>query len=207
MENVYNLNISTNDEDKFYVNGLIAILSRHFLISQGIDLRIRTININFIATSKSDSCRNLLPFITNEAKCIYFFIIENGVRALNKGKVCDENFNIIYRTESVDSVVKKINTAIIDFLSRDSYNQQKKYTSSCESCSSVRLTHSEYQVLNFIQKENTITEISYILNKSAKTIHGQKKNAMKKLGVASNHALYELLRKKISTPYLISQTK
>ena len=55
MENVYNLNISTNDEDKFYVNGLIAILSRHFLISQGIDLRIRTININFIATSKSDS--------------------------------------------------------------------------------------------------------------------------------------------------------
>lgn len=107
MENVYNLNISTNDEDKFYVNGLIAILSRHFLISQGIDLRIRTININFIATSKSDSCRNLLPFITNEAKCIYFFIIENGVRALNKGKVCDENFNIIYRTESVDSVVKK----------------------------------------------------------------------------------------------------
>lgn len=207
MENVYNLNISANDEDKFYVNGLIAILSRHFLISQGIDFSVKTININFISTSKSDSCRNLLPFITDEARCIYFFIIENSGRALHKEKSCGENFNIIYRTESVNSVVKKINNAIIEFLSRASDNQQKRYTSSCESCSSVRLTYSEYQVLNLIQKENTITEISYILNKSAKTIHGQKKNAMKKLGVVSNHALYELLRQKISTPYLISQTK
>lgn len=207
MKNYYNFNISTNDDNRFYLNGLFSILSNNFQLESNIQLGDKTINLKFISTAKSDTCKSLLSLITTESKFIYFFIIDNNDSSVLKSKTCCEKLNIIYRDDSVNSVILKIKDGILNFLSRSSDIYDKYCLSSCIACSNVRLTYSEYQVLNLIQKENTITEISYILNKSAKTIHGQKKNAMRKLGVKSNHALYELLRHKRNTPYLISQIR
>lgn len=52
------------------------------------------------------------------------------------------------------------------------------------------LSPREYEVLRFFSEGNTVTEIAALLNRSKQTISSQKKNAMLKLGLATDAELF-----------------
>lgn len=197
------LTITIIDNDIFFKDSLHLLLEHHF---KNKDIKIRFTgpdhkfpqhsDLLFLSTSYATNNLILLPFFCRSFMGMHFQIIEQENNHEKEGVIhsCIKEWPIISRKDAVSIVIDKINQSL------DLYNEKTRMYSErnymqCHICSKYKLAPQENEVIRLIAKEKTLTVISNILKRSVKTVHSQKKSAMKKLGVGSNFELYTLLRK------------
>lgn len=122
-----------------------------------------------------------------------FIILKSRYVRRPRGVVLGEVVRVLYKDDETADIKRKIRAALMSWFSTKSAAIDlpvSGVSDDRDDVSLMMLTRSERVVVSLFEEGFTGKNISQILNKSEKTISGQKRAAMRKLGVYSDVALF-----------------
>lgn len=183
------LTISLNDHNSYFLAGLQYGLIEYFTAQNiQVDIFIGYSNgkpdIIFQALRLGENANFCHYFSADAPQPMYFIIrdkLENNFAPPNH---CITNSGTLYRNESLDNMLEKVKLA----MQFRSLSQEMAHH--CPVCHPKNLTERERQVLHYLRKGISQSNIAVILQLKAKTVNSHKCSAMKKLNFTRNSELF-----------------
>lgn len=183
------LHILLNDRDHYFLTGLQHGLSEYFAA--------QNTQVNFfrgLSTNKPDiifqavqqgEVRNICRhFLTEEPQPLYFVIRDKTQRHFPSHTRCIARSTTLYRDQNMNDIVEKVKLA----MQPQALPQEKRGT--CPACHRQDLTERERQVLRYLRRGVSQSQIAIYLQLTVKTVHSHKRSAMKKLNFTRTNELF-----------------
>lgn len=196
MDEVTELRVIFEDDDRAYVQGLCLLLEEIF-IYHGIKLQCinnessiispADIYVVYLMAGMEKICRP--EFKLRKENCVFIFISEGlNNPDIHMLPVCIQNNIFLRRNESLDVVRYKLRYAW-------SYLRQKHFDAEdlCRHCQPVSLTKAELLVAQNICRGYTLNQIALATLSTPKTISTHKRNIMNKLNLHSDVELLNFI--------------
>ncbi|AHM72847.2 LuxR family transcriptional regulator [Yersinia hibernica] len=189
------------DNDKYQTLGMVAIVKRIFT-SLGFKKELKfyrkafySADIIFIGVDEFSFFEALKRLDKAPSEADVFLICDARLNSFLQGIPRFSNVTIIFREDSVDTVTNKIATVFkrkIRGLKENLADRKSTKVLSLPSSERQYLTPNENIVLKLFNEGFSGGDIARILKKSEKTVSGQKRSAMKKLGARTDVELIKM---------------
>ncbi len=189
------------DNDKYQTLGMVAIVKKIFT-SLGFKKEIKfyrksfySADIIFIGVDEFSFFDALKSLDRSPSEADIFLICDARLNSFLQGIPRFSNVTMIFREDSLEAVTNKISTVFKRKLRGLKENlTERKNTNVLSLASSERqyLTPNENIVLKLFNEGFSGGDIARILKKSEKTVSGQKRSAMKKLGARTDVELIKM---------------
>ncbi|CNH93084.1 LuxR family regulatory protein [Yersinia bercovieri] len=189
------------DNDKYQTLGMVAIVKKIFT-SLGFKKEIKfyrksfySADIIFIGVDEFSFFDALKSLDRSPSEADVFLICDARLNSFLQGIPRFSNVTMIFREDSLEAVTNKISTVFKRKLRGLKENlTERKNTNVLSLASSERqyLTPNENIVLKLFNEGFSGGDIARILKKSEKTVSGQKRSAMKKLGARTDVELIKM---------------
>ncbi|EPS8494246.1 LuxR C-terminal-related transcriptional regulator [Yersinia enterocolitica] len=189
------------DNDKYQTLGMVAIVKRIFT-SLGFKKEIKfyrkafySADIIFIGVDEFSFFDALKRLDKAPSEADVFLICDARLNSFLQGIPRFSNVTMIFREDGVDTVTNKITTVFKRKLRglKDNLSERKSTrVLSLPSSERQYLTPNENIVLKLFNEGFSGGDIAKILKKSEKTVSGQKRSAMKKLGARTDVELIKM---------------
>ncbi|WP_186369356.1 helix-turn-helix transcriptional regulator [Yersinia bercovieri] len=189
------------DNDKYQTLGMVAIVKKIFT-SLGFKKEIKfyrksfySADMIFIGVDEFSFFDALKSLDRSPSEADVFLICDARLNSFLQGIPRFSNVTMIFREDSLEAVTNKISTVFKRKLRGLKENlTERKNTNVLSLASSERqyLTPNENIVLKLFNEGFSGGDIARILKKSEKTVSGQKRSAMKKLGARTDVELIKM---------------
>lgn len=189
------------DNDKYQTLGMVAIVKKIFT-SLGFKKEIKfyrkafySADIIFIGVDEFSFFDALKRLDKAPSEADVFLICDARLNSFLQGIPRFSNVTMIFREDCVDTVTNKITTVFKRKLRglKDNLSERKSTrVLSLPSSERQYLTPNENIVLKLFNEGFSGGDIARILKKSEKTVSGQKRSAMKKLGARTDVELIKM---------------
>ncbi|CNE89496.1 LuxR family regulatory protein [Yersinia bercovieri] len=189
------------DNDKYQTLGMVTIVKKIFT-SLGFKKEIKfyrksfySADIIFIGVDEFSFFDALKSLDRSPSEADVFLICDARLNSFLQGIPRFSNVTMIFREDSLEAVTNKISTVFKRKLRGLKENlTERKNTNVLSLASSERqyLTPNENIVLKLFNEGFSGGDIARILKKSEKTVSGQKRSAMKKLGARTDVELIKM---------------
>ncbi|HDO7716453.1 TPA: helix-turn-helix transcriptional regulator, partial [Yersinia enterocolitica] len=189
------------DNDKYQTLGMVAIVKKIFT-SLGFKKEIKfyrkafySADIIFIGVDEFSFFDALKRLDKAPSEADVFLICDARLNSFLQGIPRFSNVTMIFREDGVDTVTNKITTVFKRKLRglKDNLSERKSTrVLSLPSSERQYLTPNENIVLKLFNEGFSGGDIAKILKKSEKTVSGQKRSAMKKLGARTDVELIKM---------------
>ncbi|WP_050098982.1 MULTISPECIES: LuxR family transcriptional regulator [Yersinia] len=189
------------DNDKYQTLGMVAIVKKIFT-SLGFKKEIKfyrkafySADVIFIGVDEFSFFEALKRLDKAPSEADVFLICDARLNSFLQGIPRFSNVTMIFREDSVDTATNKITTVLKRRLRgiKDNFTERKvTKVLSLESAERQYLTPNENIVLKLFNEGFSGGDIARILKKSEKTVSGQKRSAMKKLGARTDVELIKM---------------
>ncbi|CFQ32283.1 LuxR family regulatory protein [Yersinia bercovieri] len=189
------------DNDKYQTLGMVAIVKKIFT-SLGFKKEIKfyrksfySADMIFIGVDEFSFFDALKSLDRSPSEADVFLICDARLNSFLQGIPRFSNVTMIFREDSLEAVTNKISTVFKRKLRGLKENlTERKNTNVLRLASSERqyLTPNENIVLKLFNEGFSGGDIARILKKSEKTVSGQKRSAMKKLGARTDVELIKM---------------
>ncbi|MBB6117920.1 DNA-binding CsgD family transcriptional regulator [Rahnella inusitata] len=185
------LKISIVDKDNYFIQGLKVILRHHFT-RQGVRVLFlpekQSINANLLFQSNDISHSTLFCRDCPDGSLHQVIIIQEKTFSCCQSRdirVCLSEKSVINRRIGLRDLLQEVDRVLAPV---------KAHHKKCGRCTRP-LSERERQILLALGQEMRATQIAVMMNLSPKTVSTYKRNAMNKIGLTSNIALYHWLQK------------
>ncbi|QHB33464.1 helix-turn-helix transcriptional regulator [Yersinia canariae] len=189
------------DNDKYQTLGMVTIVKKIFT-SLGFKKEIKfyrkafySADIIFIGVDEFSFFDALKRLDKAPSEADVFLICDARLNSFLQGIPRFSNVTMIFREDSVDTVTNKIATVFkrkIRGLKENLADRKSTKVLSLPSSERQYLTPNENIVLKLFNEGFSGGDIARILKKSEKTVSGQKRSAMKKLGARTDVELIKM---------------
>ncbi|CNH13712.1 LuxR family regulatory protein [Yersinia thracica] len=189
------------DNDKYQTLGMVTIVKKIFT-SLGFKKEIKfyrkafySADIIFIGVDEFSFFDALKRLDKAPSEADVFLICDSRLNSFLQGIPRFSNVTMIFREDSIDTVTNKISTVFKRKVRglKESLTERKSPKVLSQSSSERQyLTPNENIVLKLFNEGFSGGDIARILKKSEKTVSGQKRSAMKKLGARTDVELIKM---------------
>lgn len=197
-------------KDNYFRHGLFILLNEtlaEYYVEQGVDYRLtlgdivlrdapnpqtQLVFIDAVNTSFRQAFERMGVLNPRRSPTIFIILKSRHVRR-PRGMVLSEAVRILYKDDETGDIKHKIRAALIPWALTNKVALDALVSGvddDAEDVPLMMLTKSERVVVALFEQGFTGKDISQILSKSEKTVSGQKRSAMRKLGVHSDVALF-----------------
>ncbi|CNE98834.1 LuxR family regulatory protein [Yersinia mollaretii] len=189
------------DNDKYQTLGMVAIVKKIFT-SLGFKKEIKfyrksfySADIIFIGVDEFSFFDALKSLDRSPSEADVFLICDARLNSFLQGIPRFSNVTMIFREDSLEAVTSKISTVFkrkLRGLKENLTERKSTHVLSLASSERQYLTPNENIVLKLFNEGFSGGDIARILKKSEKTVSGQKRSAMKKLGARTDVELIKM---------------
>ncbi|NIL21990.1 helix-turn-helix transcriptional regulator [Yersinia mollaretii] len=189
------------DNDKYQTLGMVAIVKKIFT-SLGFKKEIKfyrksfySADIIFIGVDEFSFFDALKSLDRSPSEADVFLICDARLNSFLQGIPRFSNVTMIFREDSLEAVTNKISTVFkrkLRGLKENLTERKSTHVLSLASSERQYLTPNENIVLKLFNEGFSGGDIARILKKSEKTVSGQKRSAMKKLGARTDVELIKM---------------
>lgn len=189
------------DNDKYQTLGMVAIVKKIFT-SLGFKKEIKfyrksfySADIIFIGVDEFSFFDALKSLDRSPPEADVFLICDARLNSFLQGIPRFSNVTMIFREDSLEAVTSKISTVFkrkLRGLKENLTERKSTHVLSLPSSERQYLTPNENIVLKLFNEGFSGGDIARILKKSEKTVSGQKRSAMKKLGARTDVELIKM---------------
>ncbi|MBS0054186.1 LuxR family transcriptional regulator [Yersinia sp. Marseille-Q3913] len=189
------------DSDKYQTLGMVAIVKKIFT-SLGFKKEIKfyrksfySADIIFIGVDEFSFFDALKSLDRSPSEADVFLICDARLNSFLQGIPRFSNVTMIFREDSLEAVTNKISTVFkrkLRGLKENLTERKSTHVLSLASSERQYLTPNENIVLKLFNEGFSGGDIARILKKSEKTVSGQKRSAMKKLGARTDVELIKM---------------
>ncbi|MDN0111257.1 helix-turn-helix transcriptional regulator [Yersinia mollaretii] len=189
------------DNDKYQTLGMVAIVKKIFT-SLGFKKEIKfyrksfySADIIFIGVDEFSFFDALKSLDRSPSEADVFLICDARLNSFLQGIPRFSNVTMIFREDSLEAVTNKIATVFkrkLRGLKENLTERKSTHVLSLASSERQYLTPNENIVLKLFNEGFSGGDIARILKKSEKTVSGQKRSAMKKLGARTDVELIKM---------------
>ncbi|WP_050142555.1 helix-turn-helix transcriptional regulator [Yersinia mollaretii] len=189
------------DNDKYQTLGMVAIVKKIFT-SLGFKKEIKfyrksfySADVIFIGVDEFSFFDALKSLDRSPSEADVFLICDARLNSFLQGIPRFSNVTMIFREDSLEAVTNKISTVFkrkLRGLKENLTERKSTHVLSLASSERQYLTPNENIVLKLFNEGFSGGDIARILKKSEKTVSGQKRSAMKKLGARTDVELIKM---------------
>lgn len=180
------LTVTILDENWYYARGMVEVMQHYFYDRNQVS---RCYVNDETRLSDSDIILKSDCYRLNTSKRPSHLERYLNV-AISPGPYFFTQENVIFRSDPIDSVLKKLDKSCEILLPGSGHK-----ILGVASQARQKLSETEIIVMSLSGKGKSLSEAADILNKSVKTVSCQKRSAMRKLNLRNNFEYYDCIRK------------